>query len=111
MSSFRILSLIAMNLPHQYAPDCATWTARGSVPASDLRREQASLENPVKIEAWTGSELSSETAVVGDEVGSRSMDFPLVRLRVELELAKDGRLLFRFKFDLENVEEIVDNTP
>jgi hypothetical protein len=69
------------------------------------------LENPDKVEEWTGSELSSETAVVGDEVWSHSLDLPLVKVRVELELAKDGCLLPRFKFDFEKVEEMVDNTP
>ena len=78
---------------------------------SDLSKDRVSLENPDKVEAWTGSELSSETAVVGDEVGSHSLDFPLVRVRVELELARDGCLLPTFKFDLENVEEIVERTP
>lgn len=54
--------------------------------------------------------MSSETAVVGEEVG-RSFDLPLARLRVETELARDGRLLLRVKFDLEKVEEMVERTP
>ena len=70
-----------------------------------------SLENPDKVETWTGSELSSEIAVVGDEVESQSLDMPLVRVTVELELDMDGCLLPRFKFDLEKVEEMVESTP
>lgn len=60
------------------------------------------------VETWTGSEFR---AVVGDDVGKWSWDLPLVRLMLEVELLRDGRLLLRLRFERENEAEMVERTP
>jgi hypothetical protein len=73
--------------------------------------ERDNLERLEKLDVWKGSEVVSETAVVGEEVGNGSVDLVLIRWRDECEVLKDDCLLCRFILERENEEERLESMP
>lgn len=69
------------------------------------------LDRFVKLDVWNGSEVVSETAVVGEDVGKGSVDLVFMRWRDDCEVPKDDCLLCRFMLDRENDEERLESMP